>query len=351
MKKLIPALIVAILMAALNLAQAYYDPVAGRFLSFDPVNPSSGLDPSGYTFAGGDPINYFDPDGRFSKGFIAARNQEGYMPASATAAFMKGDYYGSWVRGAGQGLGQDVDNAWNFTITTLFYRSEAGTPEDFLQNYPLAYPMKNWLNINYGDNNAGNSFVTGIAPVTQNAINSLGVGRSITETPTFEVQHEPNFEPVPVTSINETYLPGQMMPNGQFAGVGPGAMFIGEPPSASPIKPNGNFYSVGYQMQLSPSSYPGILRPAHFQEANESLLQAMENDPQFAQMMQQGGINLQRTAMGLAPRTPPSGWTWHHAQEPGVMQLVPRVQHTSGSIFWDTLHPDGQGGYAIWGQQ
>lgn len=37
---------------------------SGTFNSFDPA--WNDLDPSGYSFAGGDPINYFDPDGRFS---------------------------------------------------------------------------------------------------------------------------------------------------------------------------------------------------------------------------------------------------------------------------------------------
>jgi DNase/tRNase domain of colicin-like bacteriocin len=113
---------------------------------------------------------------------------------------------------------------------------------------------------------------------------------------------------------------------------------------------NGRFYSVAFEMRLSPSSYPGVSRGAHFQEANEALLRTMESDPQFAQMMQNAGVNLERTAGGLAPRTPPMGLSWHHAESPGVMQLVPRAQHTPGSIFWDTLHPGGRGGYAIWGQ-
>jgi hypothetical protein len=112
----------------------------------------------------------------------------------------------------------------------------------------------------------------------------------------------------------------------------------------------GDTYSVAFQTELKATSYPGVSRGLHFQEANENLLQMMESDPQFAQTMQDAGVNLQRTPTGLAPRTPPAGWTWHHAEDPGVLQLVPRVQHTPGSIFWDTLHPDGQGGYAIWGK-
>ena len=114
---------------------------------------------------------------------------------------------------------------------------------------------------------------------------------------------------------------------------------------------NSSFYSVAFETKLSAGSYPGFSRRRHFQEANENLLQAMEADAAFAQTMQQGGVNLARTATGLAPRTPPTNWTWNHAEEPGVMQLVPTSQHTAGSIFYDTMHPGGRGGYAIWGKE
>jgi autotransporter-associated beta strand protein len=114
--------------------------------------------------------------------------------------------------------------------------------------------------------------------------------------------------------------------------------------------PTGDTYSVAFQTELKATSYPGVLRAAHFQEANENLLQMMESDPTFAKTIQDAGINIQRTPNGLAPRTSPAGWTWHHAEEPGLMQLVPRWQHAPGSIFQDALHPNSQGGYSIWGQ-
>ena len=41
----------------------YYDPRSGRFLSPDPVGYPLCLDL--YAYAGGDPVNYHDPDGRF----------------------------------------------------------------------------------------------------------------------------------------------------------------------------------------------------------------------------------------------------------------------------------------------
>jgi hypothetical protein len=40
----------------------YYEPTSGRFLSADPLGQAAS--PSLYDFAGGDPVNYFDPDGR-----------------------------------------------------------------------------------------------------------------------------------------------------------------------------------------------------------------------------------------------------------------------------------------------
>ena len=112
--------------------------------------------------------------------------------------------------------------------------------------------------------------------------------------------------------------------------------------------PTGNFYSVMYETNLKPSSYPGRLRPAHNQEGNENLLQDMEGEDAFARGMTNWGVDLQRTRRGLAPRTPPAGFSWHHAEEPGVLQLVPREQHEPGSIFQDTLHPNGRGGFSKW---
>ncbi|MFZ5896860.1 MAG: RHS repeat-associated core domain-containing protein [Myxococcota bacterium] len=109
-------------------------------------------------------------------------------------------------------------------------------------------------------------------------------------------------------------------------------------------------YSTAFEARLASSSYPGVSRARHFQEANEQLLQAMEGSPEFSAQMRGLGVNLERTATGLAPRTPPAGWTWHHEVEAGVMRLVPRAQHTPGSPFWDVLHPGGRGGYSIWGQ-
>jgi hypothetical protein len=76
----------------------------------------------------------------------------------------------------------------------------------------------------------------------------------------------------------------------------------------------------------------------------------MESDAEFAKMMGDLGIKLERTPTGLAPRQPPKNWTWHHEAEPGLMRLVPADQHTPGSPYWGALHPGGRGGFSIWGK-
>jgi RHS repeat-associated protein len=50
----------------------YYDPVAGRFLSADPLGHGATMDL--YSFAGGDPVNRFDPDGRYDKQTFGANS-------------------------------------------------------------------------------------------------------------------------------------------------------------------------------------------------------------------------------------------------------------------------------------
>ena len=42
----------------------------------------------------------------------------------------------------------------------------------------------------------------------------------------------------------------------------------------------------------------------------------------------------------------PTGFTWHHSEEPGVLQLVDRIDHNQNHRIY---HPSGVGGRNIWG--
>jgi hypothetical protein len=97
-----------------------------------------------------------------------------------------------------------------------------------------------------------------------------------------------------------------------------------------------------------------LSRGAHFREANQNLLDAMNGDSEFNDMMESiiPGIRNRITGPGgRAVDESPSdlGWTWHHHVDPGRMQLVPVGQHTAGGPFAGLFHPGGRGGFAIWG--
>jgi RHS repeat-associated protein len=116
----------------------------------------------------------------------------------------------------------------------------------------------------------------------------------------------------------------------------------------------GNAYSVAYETRLSPNSYPGLTRGAHFREANQNLLDAMDSDADFDNLMESiipGLRNRIQGAGGRAADESPSdlGWTWHHHVDPGRMQLVPMGQHSAGGAFRALFHPGGRGGFSIWG--
>lgn len=120
---------------------------------------------------------------------------------------------------------------------------------------------------------------------------------------------------------------------------------------AKPVGPSGRQYSVAYETTLPPSSYPVRSRELHNREAADALLREMEADAEFASMMGNLKVSLRRSSTGLAPRRSPRGWSWHHDQAPGTMQLVPREQHEWGSLFQGALHPNGKGGWSIWGSE
>ena len=108
-------------------------------------------------------------------------------------------------------------------------------------------------------------------------------------------------------------------------------------------------YSVAFETMI-PKIGTGN-RPAHFQSANEALLAQMRASPKLAQAIQSLGIEVPTWASGAAKGLSPAGWTWHHVPEtPGLMQLVPRGQHTTGSGFYELMHPTGRGGFFLWGK-
>jgi hypothetical protein len=86
----------------------------------------------------------------------------------------------------------------------------------------------------------------------------------------------------------------------------------------------------------------------HFKEANLALSEEMQVNPSLSKL----GIEIPTSKTGTIIGKSPEGWVWHHNVNKGVMQLVPKYQHPDipGGIFWESLHPNGLGGYSLWGQ-
>ncbi len=108
-------------------------------------------------------------------------------------------------------------------------------------------------------------------------------------------------------------------------------------------------YSVAYEMKLDASDW-GKSDKVHFNRANAELHNALKSDPDFMAKMNLLSPNVVDRVSSVGGRENPVGFTWHHDSTPGVMQLVPRSQHSPGSDFWRTLHPDSgaAGGYSLW---
>jgi len=89
-----------------NVGLRPYNPISGGWLTYD--STWNERDPNSYTFAGGDPINYFDSDGRFGKGFY---NATGDL-ISGTAGLVNNAYFSMSYGLAAMTYGTDQANQW-----------------------------------------------------------------------------------------------------------------------------------------------------------------------------------------------------------------------------------------------
>ena len=74
----------------------------------------------------------------------------------------------------------------------------------------------------------------------------------------------------------------------------------------------------------------------HFQIANETLYQAIQESPKVATELGLSQFDVQALANGITPE----GYVWHHNEQPGVLQLVNEETHQN------TGHTGGRG---VWG--
>jgi RHS repeat-associated protein len=90
-----------------------YDPQTGRWLSPDPVGHAGSL--SLYDYCDNDPLNVFDPDGRFGKGVSSGWSGSIAANAPNSSAFTTGMMFGGGARGGVEGFGIGVQNVSGYT--------------------------------------------------------------------------------------------------------------------------------------------------------------------------------------------------------------------------------------------
>jgi len=98
-------------------------------------------------------------------------------------------------------------------------------------------------------------------------------------------------------------------------------------------------YTVAFEMTLDAADI-GTSRSVHTTRAQAALREARRSDATFAARLESEIPDFYSSRK----------WVWHHhSSRVGVMQLVPSAQHTKGSAWWRTMHPDGaRGGYENW---
>ena len=104
---------------------------------------------------------------------------------------------------------------------------------------------------------------------------------------------------------------------------------------------NPNVYEALFEAPIS-----GTSRNAHRASANSYLANQLKNNADLASMMNEqfGGDVLQHMQSGRNLLNP-SGTVWHHpVNNPNVMQLLQRSEHTTPALQ-PVLHPDGVGGF------
>ena len=120
-----------------------------------------------------------------------------------------------------------------------------------------------------------------------------------------------------------------------------------------PAAPGSEPYHYAYEAVLDQVDL-GRSRRVHFNRSNAQLEEALRADPDFAAAMDQVSPGILGRVSSGGGRQNPLNFTWHHEPTsnvggtPGVMRLVPREEHTPGSDFWTSLHPNGYGGYSEW---
>jgi len=307
-----------------------YDPVSGRWLSFDPA--WNGMDPNGFTMSGGDPINSFDHDGRISRlDYLAGWNQittsvspafgmPGYSVAST--GWTVGDTYYVLAQGdpfytGAQQIYSSSANSSSIVDTMLNtdarnYASQQWNDADWHSSWGITMKFASGISLTANTLDAGANMIPilgSVKSIAETAVKTVvkDVAKSFTED---VAKGELNIvkDEIPIINgrnpINSKYA-GETYPVNRLS------------PDLQAKYPNSvEFNSQGFP-DFSPYAKAEIEVPG--------LTGIRSTDEALA-----------NKAVGLSET--PEGYTWHHVENGTTMQLVPSdihgaVRHTGGAAI------------------
>ncbi|ROI01668.1 hypothetical protein EGI16_17405, partial [Chryseobacterium sp. G0240] len=324
-----------------------YMPDLGRWFGMDALSESYHM-ASPYAYVMNNPVSFFDPNGMLSQSFMDE------LGASVSGTTWTNNNNGTFTNNwgdtmTGGGIGVNFNSSkghyWGRSVSL----SNDGGGGEAVINIP-AVNITGSLAIDFGLQ-------------MRNHINDYMSGWNAQSDLAWKKWSCPQCFDGPVNYIGSAGDPagvfdigGQVIstwkPENRYLAMGAGilAAVALRKPGLATKEATGTYYSVAFEMKLAEGSYPGVYRGGHFREANKALEAMMKTDAKFAASIDELGIVIPKSPTGSILGKSPKNWVWHHHVDDGIMQLVPKPQHTVGSSFWKTMHPGNKGGFSIWGK-
>jgi hypothetical protein len=321
----------------------WYDPQSAQFLAFDQMGHAAGASLGGYSVFNGNPLAFWDPDGRLARAL---------QDANPLVQFDNGlAQFDAAVRSLGQAVADALADGYSQRLAG-YYAGEAAQDRRLQQwgrNFVAEGYDQYWNSLVQGAQRevAGEYWAAG-----QSGVHHVDPGLQQRQQLSTLLDWTPvvgQLKALPEFIFGTDVVTGQ---DRSRVGSGVG-LALALAPVGLPLRGGGaavaqtapRAYSVAFETQLARAQF-GLRRSIHFQIANEALQAERAVNPGLAQLVP--------APVGWG--RPPAGWSWQHATvaqgrgRAGVLHLVPRSQHTPGSPFWPLLHPlpGASGGYSEW---
>lgn len=83
-----------------------------------------------------------------------------------------------------------------------------------------------------------------------------------------------------------------------------------------------------------------------FRKANKAFIEKMNSDSNFKKQILSAHPEMKQWLDNPNLSNSPTGYTWHHYEQEGILRLVDRSDHSHN---FGIYHPTGKGGRDIWG--